>query len=38
MQMPFKGHAVLDERVWKVARATYAELIARVGVSGPPPD
>jgi hypothetical protein len=38
MHMPSKGYAALDEGVWKVARATYSELIARIGVTCPPPD
>jgi hypothetical protein len=38
MQIPVKGHAVLDEGRWKVARATYAQLIGRIGVACPPPD
>jgi hypothetical protein len=36
--MPVKGYAVLDEGVWKVARATYAGLIAQIGVVCPPPE
>jgi hypothetical protein len=37
MQVPTKGYAVEQDGTWKVARATYAELIGRLGIRVPPP-
>jgi hypothetical protein len=38
MQIPSRGYAVRQGGVWKMARATYAELVGRLGVTVPPPD
>jgi hypothetical protein len=37
MQVPSKGYAVEQDGTWKVARATYSELIGRLGIRVPPP-
>jgi hypothetical protein len=36
MHMPSKGYAVLQDGTWKMSRETYAELVARLGISIPP--
>ena len=38
MQIPSKGYAVHQNGDWKMARATYAELIGRLGITVPPPE
>lgn len=38
MQIPSKGYAVEQDGTWKMARATYAELVGRLGITIPPAD
>jgi hypothetical protein len=38
MQIPSKGYAVEQDGTWKMARATYAELVSRLGITVPPAD
>ena len=36
MHMPSKGYTVTHDGRWKMARATYAELVGRLGITIPP--
>jgi hypothetical protein len=38
MQIPSKGYAVEQDGTWKMARATYAELVGRLGITVPRTD
>jgi hypothetical protein len=35
---PSKGYAVRQGGTWKMARATYAELVGHLGIAVPPPE